>query len=209
MEKASAIILAGGKNIRMGRNKALIQLASGKTILQNTLNILQDTFSQIIIVTNRKKPYLEFNVQTVEDLIKDTGPLGGIFTGLCYSTSYYNFVIGCDMPFPQIDLIKLLLEKCGDQDVVVPEIGGEVEPLFAVYSKNCLPLILNHLLQNDLKIRRVLGELRVKRVGEKEVDKVDPKHLSFFNINTEEDLKKAQVLMTEISSSIDPANLPY
>jgi len=193
----------------MGRNKALIQLASGKTILQNTLNILQDTFSQIIIVTNRKKPYLEFNVQTVEDLIKDTGPLGGIFTGLCYSTSYYNFVIGCDMPFPQIDLIKLLLEKCGDQDVVVPEIGGEVEPLFAVYSKNCLPLILNHLLQNDLKIRSVLGELRVKRVGEKEVDKVDPKYLSFFNINTEEDLKKAQVLMTEISSSIDPANLPY
>jgi len=185
----------------MGRNKALIQLASGKTILQNTLNILQDTFSQIIIVTNRKKPYLEFNVQTVEDLIKDTGPLGGIFTGLCYSTSYYNFVIGCDMPFPQIDLIKLLLEKCGDQDVVVPEIGGEVEPLFAVYSKNCLPLILNHLLQNDLKIRRVLGELRVKGVGEKEVDKVDPKHLSFFNINTEEDLKKAQAMLARALTS--------
>jgi len=201
MEKASAIILAGGKNTRIARNKAFIQLATGKTILQNTIDILQDTFPQIIIVTNRKEPYLEFNVQTVEDLIKDIGPLEGIFTGLCYSTSYYNFVIGCDMPFPQIGLIKLLLEKCGDQDVVVPEIDGEVEPLFAVYSKNCLPVIFDHLQKHDLKIRHVLGKLSEKRIGEKEIDIVDPKHFSFFNIKTGEDLKKAQALLAQMSNS--------
>jgi len=201
MEKASAIILAGGKNTRIARNKAFIQLATGKTILQNTIDILQDTFPQIIIVTNSKELYLEFNVQTVEDLIKDIGPLGGIFTGLCYSTWYYNFVIGCDMPFPQIGLIKLLLEKCGDQDVVVPEIDGKVEPLFAVYSKNCLPVIFHHLQKHDLKIRHVLGKLSEKRIGEKEIDIVDPKHLSFFNINTGEDLKKAQALLAQMSDS--------
>jgi len=201
MEKASAIILAGGKNTRIARNKAFIQLATGKTILQNTIDILQDTFPQIIIVTNRKELYLEFNVQTVEDLIKDIGPLGGIFTGLCYSTSYYNFVIGCDMPFPQSGLIKLLLEKCNDQDVVVPEIDRKVEPLFAVYSKNCLPVIFDHLQKHDLKIRHVLGKLSEKRIGEKEIDIVDPKHLSFFNINTSEDLKKAQALLAQMSDS--------
>lgn len=201
MEKANAIILAGGKNTRIARNKALIELTSGKTILETTINILQDTFSQIVIVTNRKEPYLKLNVQTVEDLIKDKGSLGGIFTGLCYSISYYNFVIGCDMPFPQSSLIKLLLKKCAGQDVVIPETGGEVEPLFGVYSKNCLPVILDHLQKHDLSIRHILGELRVERVREEEIDTVDPEHLSFFNINTPEDLKKAQTLLSRGSNS--------
>ena len=201
MKKESAIILAGGKNTRIARNKAFIQLPPGKTILQNTINILQDTFPQIIIVTNKKEIYLKSNVQVVEDLIKDSGPLGGIFTGLCYSTSYCNFVIGCDMPFPQTGLIELLLEKSGDQDVVIPEIDGEAEPLFAIYSKNCLPVIFDHLQKGDLKIQDILGELRIKRVDKEEIDAVDPQHLSFFNINTEEDLKKAQTLLSQTSDS--------
>ena len=145
MQKANAIILAGGKNTRIARNKAFIQLA-GKTVLENTINILQKIF-------------------------------------------------------PQIGLIQLLLEKCTNQDVVIPETNGEVEPLFAIYSKNCLPVIFHHLQKHDLRIRHILGELRVERVGEEEIDTVDPEHLSFFNINTPEDLKKAQTLLSRASNS--------
>jgi len=213
MEKANAIILAGGRNTRIARNKAFIQLA-GKTVLENTINILQKIFPQIIIVTNRKEAYLRFKAFVAVDLIKESGPLGGIFSGLCYSTSYYSFVIGSDMPFPQIGLIQLLFEKCTNQDVVIPETNGEVEPLFAVYSKNCLPVIFfavysknclpvifDHLQKHDLRIRHILGELRVERVGEEEIDTVDPERLSFFNINTSEDLKKAQTLLSRASNS--------
>ena len=96
---------------------------------------------------------------------------------------------------PQPDLIKLLLSECDDHDVVVPQCGGEVEPLFAVYSKNCLPIIFDQIQKGDLKIRRVFEKLKVAMVGEQEIEKVDPEHLSFLNINTEEDLKKAQTLM--------------
>ena len=200
MEKANAIILAGGKNTRIARNKAFIQLA-GKTVLENTINILQKISSQVIIVTNRKEAYLKFKAFVAVDLIRESGPLGGIFSGLCYSTSYYSFVVGSDMPFPQIGLIQLLLEKCTNQDVVIPETNGEVEPLFAIYSKNCLPVIFHHLQKHDLRIRHILGELRVERVGEEEIDTVDPEHLSFFNINTPEDLKKAQTLLSRASNS--------
>ena len=83
--------LAGGKNTRVGKNKAFIQLPTGETILQNTLNVLQRILPKIIIVTNQKEAYSKFDVQVVEDLIKESGPLGGIFTGLCYSTSKRNF----------------------------------------------------------------------------------------------------------------------
>jgi len=103
--------------------------------------------------------------------------------------------------FPHAGWIKLLFEKCGDQNVVIPETDGKVEPLFAVYSKNCLLVIFNHLQKQDVKIRHVLRELKVKRVGEKEINIVNPEHLSFFNINTREDLKKAQALLAQMSDS--------
>jgi molybdopterin-guanine dinucleotide biosynthesis protein A len=214
MKKASAIILAGGKNTRIARNKAFIQLLisrhrirAGETILQNTLNVLQKIFPEIIIVTNQKEAYLsggscgKFEVQVVQDLIKGRGPLGGIFTGLCYSASKYNFVLACDMPFIKPTLIRLLLQKSGTYDVVIPEIGGEVEPLFALYSKNCIPVMFEHLQKKILKMREVLGKLQVRKIGAKEIDRLDPQHLSFFNINTEEDLRRAESLKIKMNES--------
>jgi len=200
-QSATGIILAGGKGSRINKNKALIPLPDGKTLIQRCLDALNKVFPEILIVTNQKELYRDYDARVVEDLIKQTGPLGGILTGLCHSTSYFNFVTGCDMPFPQIRLIELLLDKCRDRDVAIPEIGGEVEPLFAVYSKNCLPVIFDHLHKRDFKIRRVLKKLKVEKIGVKEIDAVDPEHLSFLNVNTEKDLKKAQALLAQISKS--------
>jgi molybdopterin-guanine dinucleotide biosynthesis protein A len=194
MNNTSAIILAGGKNTRMGRNKALIQLSSGETILQNTVSILKRLFPEIIIVTNQKETYQEFDVSVVEDLIREVGPLGGIFTGLCYSTSEFNFVVACDMPFIQISLIELLLAEGGTSDVVLPEVDNQVEPLFALYSKSCIPVMFEQLQKRNLKMREVLSKLQVKKIGREEIDRVDPNHLSFFNINAEEDLRRAKGL---------------
>ncbi len=197
MKKTSAIILAGGKNTRIARNKAFIQLPTGETILQNTLNVLQRIFPQIILVTNQKEFYLKFNVQVVEDLIKGCGPLGGVFTGLCYSVSKHNFVVACDMPCINPALIRLLLKERGTYDVVIPEVDGEVEPLFALYSKNCIPVMFECLQGRNLKMSEVIGKLQVKKIGAKEIDRFDPQHLSFFNINTEEDLKSLQIKMDQ------------
>ncbi len=201
MQQATGIILAGGKGSRINKDKALITLPDGGTLIQKCIKALEKTVPDILIVANSREPYQDCDARLVEDLIKNKGPLGGIFTGLCYSTSHLNFVIGCDMPFPQPRLVELLLSKCDDRDVVIPEAGGEVEPLFAAYSKNCLPVIVDHLRNNDLKIRNILAELKVERVGEKEIDKLDPRHLSFFNINTTEDLNKAEVLLSQMSDS--------
>ncbi len=192
MQNASGIILAGGKGSRINKNKALITLPDGKALIQRSISVLKEFFTEILIVANKREPYEDFGVQVVEDLMRGMGPLGGIFTGLCYSTSYSNFVIGCDIPFPQPGLIRLLLEKRGDYDVVIPEAAGEVEPLFAVYSKKCLPVILHHLHERDLKVRNILARLKVRKIEEGEINRVDPERLSFFNINTDEDLQKAQ-----------------
>jgi molybdopterin-guanine dinucleotide biosynthesis protein A len=209
MTEASAIILAGGKNTRIGKNKAFIQLPTGETILQNTLNVLQKIFPEIIIVTNQKEAYLNCNAQAnagssrqvVEDLIKERGPLGGIFTGLCYSTAKRNFVVACDMPFVNPAVIRLLLDEGESHDVAIPEIDGEVEPLFAVYSKNCMPVMFEHLQKQNLKMRELLSKLKVKKVKAEDIDQIDPQHLCFFNVNTHEDLQRALNLKTKRSDA--------
>ena len=195
-KNATGIILAGGRGSRINRNKALITLPDGKALIQRSIGVLKGIFAEVLIVANRKELYRDFGVRVVEDLIKGAGPLGGIFAGLHYSSSHVNFVIGCDMPFPQPGLIRLLVEECGDHDVVIPQAGGEVEPLFAIYTKNCLPVISDHLQRSDLKVRSILTELRVRRVEEREIERVDPERLSFFNVNNPEDLKRALSLLS-------------
>jgi molybdopterin-guanine dinucleotide biosynthesis protein A len=201
MHNASGIILAGGKGSRINRNKALITLPDGKPLIQRSIGVLKEIFAEILIVANQKETYAAFGVRVVEDLIKGKGPLGGILTGLTYSASHLNFVTGCDMPFPQPALIELLLENCGDYDVVIPQAGGEVEPLFALYSKSCVPVITDHIRKHDLKVRSVLAELRVRKISEEEIESVDPERLSFFNVNTDEDLVTAQTMLLKASES--------
>lgn len=134
-------------------------------------------------------------------MIKECGPLGGIFTGLCHSESQRNFVTACDMPFIRPALIRSLLAESGTYDVVIPEVDGEAEPLFGVYSKSSIPIIFEHLQKRNLKMREVLAKLKVGTIGAEKIDQVDPQHLSFFNINTAEDLKRAESLAMRIGEA--------
>jgi molybdopterin-guanine dinucleotide biosynthesis protein A len=196
----TGIILAGGKNTRIRREKAFIELEAGQPLIARIIEVLKALFAEILIVSDKKEAYLNYDFPVVEDLIKGKGPLGGIFTGLCYSTSDYNFVVGCDMPFIEPNLIEFMLEGCQEYDVVIPEIGGEVEPLLALYSKNCIPVIFEHLRRDSLKIREILKNLKAKRIGETEIKQFDPRHLSFFNLNTLKDQKRAEELLRSYAS---------
>lgn len=193
--RVSGIILAGGENTRIKTEKAFIQLGT-KTLIENTICLFKKIFSEIIIVTNSPRSYLKFKTKVVEDLIKNKGPLGGIFSGLCFSTNELNFVVACDMPFINSDLVNYIIQKPQEYDVVIPEINGKTESLFARYSKNALPVIFSHLLKDELRVQDILSELKVLKITSKEIERFDPKHLSFFNINTQDDLKKAMDLFS-------------
>ncbi|TET70107.1 MAG: molybdenum cofactor guanylyltransferase [Candidatus Zixiibacteriota bacterium] len=196
----TGIILAGGKNTRIAEEKAFIQLEGGQPLIARIIKVLKALFPEILIVANKREAYRDYDLPVVQDLIKGKGPLGGIFTGRCYSTSDYNFVVGCDMPFIEPSLVEFMVESSEGYDVVIPAIGGDVEPLFALYSKSCLPVIFEHLMRDNLKTREILDKLKVKRVGETEVDRFDPRHLSFFNLNTPADQKSAEKLLQGYAS---------
>lgn len=136
-------------------------------------------------------PELRFAV----DIFPNRGPLGGIYTGLTASTSVKNLVVACDMPFLNVDLLNYMVAGADGYDIVVPRFKIGTENLHAVYSKRCLPCIEELLKKNELKIFKLHSELKVRYVEEAEIDRFDPDHLSFLNVNTEADLKKAKELL--------------
>jgi molybdopterin-guanine dinucleotide biosynthesis protein A len=155
--------------------------------------------SDIILVANAEQSFSQLaqfpRLRFAVDVYPGKGPLGGIYTGLAASTTVYNLVVACDMPFLNPDLLHYMIQVASDFDLVVPRVGRLTEPLHAVYSKNCLSPIENLLKQNELRVYKLFSLVKVRYVEAEEIDRFDPKHLSFFNINTEADLKKAKELL--------------
>lgn len=159
----TAIILVGGKSKRMGTNKAFLKL-QGKSFLELQIELLQKLFDEVIISANSPEDYEGFGLPVVTDIYPEKGPLGGIYTGLMNSQSNHAFIIACDMPFIDPDLINSLMNLVDKYDVVVPENRGRFEPLHAFYSKNCIPVIKEQLDKNILKITDFYSQVNVKKV---------------------------------------------
>lgn len=182
----TGVILAGGSSSRMGSNKALLLHRSGR-IIEVIYRKLAELFDEVIIVTNTPEIYQFIPCRKVPDIYPGKGVVAGIHAGLSQSSEPAIFVVACDMPNLQGDLIRHLTSLADGVDAVLPASAGGREPLHAVYGKGCLPA-LEELIQND--DRRVLSLLplvRVRQVGADEVARFDPGFDSFVNINTPDD----------------------
>jgi len=194
----SCIVLAGGKGLRLGYDKTL-ETVGNRSLLQWVVFHLSSFNSDIIIVTATEQSFPQFTGYPRLTIIADTypgkGPLGGIYTGLSVSDSFYNLVVACDMPFLNRALLSYMIQLSVNFDLVVPRLGNMVEPLHAVYSKGCLPTIERQLKQGNLGVTELLNLVRVRYVEAEEINRFDPKHLSFFNVNTKADLERARELV--------------
>lgn len=190
--QVSGIILAGGKNLRMGTNKAFLEIG-GIRLIDRILHIYRQLFNEIIIVTNDPGAYTEFgDAAIVTDIYKGKGPLGGIFTGLFHSGNPCIFVSACDLPYLNTGFILHLSGLAKQQDVVVPETPDGLQPLCAVYSRNCLPVIKRQIERDKLKITGFFRDVRLLTVGPDEIRRFDPEGLLFQNVNTPSDLQSAE-----------------
>ncbi len=195
----TTIVLAGGKNLRLGRNKAL-ETIGGKSLIECVAERLRPLTNQILIVTSQEQFDLPVacKAEILVDLYPGKGPLGGIYTGLLASWSSHSVVVACDMPFLNTELLRYMIELSSDFDAVIPRLGeGMVEPLHAIYAKNCLGSIKTQLERNQLGVNSFLNTVRVRYIERAEYQRLDPQLLSFFNINCQSDLDRAIALATE------------
>jgi molybdopterin-guanine dinucleotide biosynthesis protein A len=195
----TSIILAGGKSSRLGRNKAL-QVVGGRSLVQWVIDRLAIISTEIIMATAHGEPIpcsSHVPVETVGDIYPEKGPLGGIHSGLTASSSSQAIVVGCDTPFLSVGLLRYMTQICPTCDIVVPRMKEKVEPLCAVYSRNCIAPIQELLKLNELRIIKLFGMVTVRYIEEDEINRFDPEHLSFFNVNSQADLDRARRLATD------------
>lgn len=190
----SSIVLAGGRSSRFGRNK-LLETIGGKSIIERVINRLATLSREVIIVTAHGEEIpcpSDSKMKTIADVYPGKGPLVGIYSGLIACSNSRAIVVGADMPFLDVKLLRYMSQLSHAFDVVVPRVKDKLEPLCAIYSKNCLGSIEELLKQNELRINKLFDMVKVRYVEEEEIDKFDPEHLSFFNINTRADLERAR-----------------
>jgi molybdenum cofactor guanylyltransferase len=195
----SFIILAGGKSTRLGRNK-VVEKIGNLSLLERVVSSLSVFNQELVIVISKDSSLPQLTkfpgLKIVKDIYPGKGSLGGVYTGLVLSESQYNFVTGCDMPFLNLDLIRYMTGLTGSFDAIVPKtVENALEPLHAIYSKSCISKIDLLLGKNRLSILDLFPMVKVRYVEYSEINRFDKTNLSFFNINTEDDLKTGKDLI--------------
>lgn len=181
-----------------GRNKAFLNVG-GRRVIDRIIDVLTPLFDEILLVAKEPSLYVDLSIKAAKDLFTARSSLTGIHAGLSQTRAEFGFVVPCDAPFLQPDLIRAILEEISsDTDVVIPHINGIYQPLCATYSKRCVPYIEDMLKQNDFKIINLFGKVHLKTVSIEKLMHADPGQRSFININTPETYQ----LIKRISSSM-------
>jgi molybdenum cofactor guanylyltransferase len=196
----AGIILAGGMNRRMdGRNKALLSVGD-QSIVGRQIELFDALFEQVILVTNQPLEFVSWEGLIVSDLLPVRSSLSGIHAGLFYTRFSHAFVSACDMPFLKKEMIQLLIKNLEPKwDVIVPVTKEGYQPLCAVYSKRCLKTIEDQVAKGDMKISKLYSRIKVKKIVEESLRQIDPDLISFFNINTQEDLDLSQKMRATLT----------
>ena len=180
----TGIILAGGKSTRMGSDKGFVTYQN-KPFIQHIIDALLPLVNEIIIVSNNPH-YDVFKLKRVDDIIKDAGPLAGIYTGLCHSKTEKNIILSCDIPVINQDVLKqLILQNNEEIDVVQVESQGKTMPLIALYNKRCVSTCLSLLELGERRLRFLIKQLKSKTIV---LDNTLEKYTA--NINSQSDLKQ-------------------
>ena len=192
----TGVILSGGLSTRFNRqNKAFIRIGQ-RRILDRLYDIFSDLFAEVILVTNHPLQFIDWDLTIVTDIFSFRSSLTGIHAGLFYMQNPFAFFSACDTPFLKRELVKTLVEQIeNNTDIIMPETAAGFEPLCAIYSKRCLKQAERHLKENKFKIQWAFRGHRIKYIPESVLLQKDPELISFFNINTPEDLVHAEELI--------------
>jgi molybdopterin-guanine dinucleotide biosynthesis protein A len=184
----TGVILSGGKSSRMGKNKAFLPV-NGERLIDRIVRLFRAVFKEVIIVTSSPLDYLDQDATVVTDIHPGKGALGGIFTGLFYAREEYAFIAACDMPFLNRAFLEHMVSQAAGYDIIVPASPDGLQPLHAVYTRRCLPVIRGLIERDRLKITGFYPGHRLLKISPEVIRSFDPEGRMFLNVNTQDDLR--------------------
>lgn len=185
----TAVILCGGKSSRMGFDKSKIKI-DGRLLIEIIGEKLEKIFDEIILVAEKEDKFENLKYKVVEDMEKNYGPAGGIYTGLKNASSKYVFFLACDMPKINIDYIKYLMNIVEDDecDGLICKKDDWIEPLHAFYSKDLIKDFKKGIEENSLVLYNIIKNSNIKYIPEEITKKYSSDLDIFINLNYVKDL---------------------
>ncbi|MEW6215397.1 MAG: molybdenum cofactor guanylyltransferase [Nitrospirota bacterium] len=191
-----ALILAGGENKRLPVMKGFLRI-NRRRIIEFNIELLKGIFDRVIISTNNPEICFYLGVPMVGDIMKYRGPMTGILSVLIATEASELFVIACDMPFIEPELIRYIVDKWAERwDAVIPIFDKKPQPLLGIYSKRIAGIMEESIKHGERSLRGFLKKIDVLYIGEEEVRAIDPEGRSFVNINTIEDYKRERLAIS-------------
>ncbi len=195
---ATGILLAGGRSTRLGEPKALLEFG-GRALGLHLLERLTLVTQEQIVIANDPAMYAGWGFPIAGDPpgFLGMGPLAGLLAGIEAAAHPVVFAVACDLPFFSPELARYMLGLAGGAEgaqAVIPEHGGLIEPLCAVYTRACREPMVHRLEEGNPRVRLVLDELKTRYVREPEYSRFGATERLFFNINSPGDLAAAREL---------------
>lgn len=192
----TGFILAGGKSSRMGTDKGLLAV-DGETMVQRIALAMHPVVNEVKIISNGDN-YNYLGHRVYSDLIKDCGPLGGIYTALMSSNTNQNLIVSCDMPFLRVELFDLLIKSNSpDHEITIPRYNDQLEPLCAIYNKSCAGILYDLLIKKEFKLKEVLKQFKLRVIDINVHSELED---CFTNINTPADYQNIKFNKREYSN---------
>ena len=188
------VVLAGGKSQRFGEDKCQVKLGD-KLLIDYILSEIIDEFKEVLLISNNKIKYINSNkISLVEDTKMGLGPLGGILTAMKWirqNNKSYKWIstFPSDTPFFKKQILNNFLEEIKDYEGKLFFINSNDtrHNIFGLWSIDLLESLEKDLDNGERKVEMWANKIGVKSINMKFENK-DP----FFNINTKEDLIKAE-----------------
>ncbi|MCX6539928.1 MAG: molybdenum cofactor guanylyltransferase [Acidobacteria bacterium] len=188
---STAAILAGGRARRLGGRDKSQLVIDGQTILDRQLHVLRRCADRVVIIADDLARFADIGVPVFGDLVPDAGALGGIYTALAIAKEPV-LVIACDMPYLTAPFLTRVMEAAQDADVAVPHAADGYHPLCACYTQACAEPIRQRLDAGVLKVLDLFRDVHVRTIDPIEIAAFDPDGLLLLNINTPDDLARAE-----------------
>ena len=193
-----AVVLAGGKSQRFGRDKSQVKLGD-KMLIDYILNEIKDIYKDILIVTNEPIKFLDLdNISLTSDIQKGLGPLGGVFSAMRWvkdNKKDYKWIstFPIDTPFFKREHLNRFYKEIDldKSNLFVMKSKNTRHNIFGLWSLELFEKLEFALNRGDRKVELWANEIGVKTIDFDHEKNKDP----FFNINTEEDLITAKILL--------------
>lgn len=193
----AAIVLAGGRSARMGRDKATL-CVDGERLLSRTVRVVAEVASPVIVVAGADQESIaDSRVEVERDERPHEGPLVALVRGLqaLGDRADHAFVCGTDHPRLVASVVARLHELARGHDAAVALIDGEPQLLCAVFGRAVVGVASAQLARGKRSMRSLVGEISIQYVTTKEllddprVKRDDPRLLSFVDVDTPDDLR--------------------